>query len=102
MSVITNPYVKSKQKAPAQSARPCLGCGVMFVAKRGGLYHTDQCRKNHWFKTHPPRLISAAQVRREDHLDRPKTAHVCHWYAPAYRCTCGKRQAAALTANTGG
>jgi hypothetical protein len=37
-------------------------------------------------------IISAEQVRKEDKLDRPKVAHVCHFYPPAMRCLCGKKQ----------
>jgi hypothetical protein len=43
-------------------------------------------------ETPKPHIISAEQVRKEDKLDRPKVAHVCHFYPPAMRCLCGKKQ----------
>jgi hypothetical protein len=101
---IASEYVLNKQtaghtKRKAKHARACVGCGIMFVSERQSQYHSDKCRKNNWQRLHPPVIITAAMVRKEDGLDRPKVAHVCHYYPPAYRCLCGKRMTAAMTAN---
>jgi hypothetical protein len=79
----------------------CLHClndtdGTMYCnTKCRDAYHNLEKRakaglsRQKW--THE--RITAAQVRKEDKLDHPKTAHACHFYPPAYKCVCGKQGA---------
>jgi hypothetical protein len=87
---------KGQYKPKVKHARACIVCGETFVTNRDE--HkccSRRCSDIHWRSTNPPRLITVAQVRREDGLDKPKMQHVCRAYPPSGRCVCGKLAAAA-------
>jgi hypothetical protein len=97
MSVITNPYVKSKQKQPPQYARICPVCETSFVTKyQKKMCCTKYCTDIKWRREHPEsvRIITAAAVRRQDQMDRPATECNCGDYRNCMSCRNAERRRA--------
>jgi ribosomal protein L37AE/L43A len=107
---ITNDYVNQKQ---GKHARVCKNpdCGKSFVTRYSfQVYCCKPCANAGW--QHNPesvRNMSDGMVRREERRLAIEQAieeerlpkgykptrvigHICHFYAPSFRCVCGKQQ----------
>lgn len=78
-------------KPKTYHARICPTCKTSFVTTRSLQMCCSYPCAQAYRSEGGVRLITRAQVRAEDGLDRPKSAHVCRYYPPAMKCLCGKR-----------
>jgi hypothetical protein len=96
---IASEYVLNKQtaghtKRKAKHARVCqnIDCGKSFTSyDPRAKYCSRNCTLIAWRKQKPP-LITDAQVRKEDGLDRLKTPHVCDTSRFGYCVPCRLRE----------
>jgi hypothetical protein len=77
---------------PPKHALVCQYCGKPFVSSHADAkYRSSDCRVTSW-RYSGKMIVTARMVRQEEGLkDYTPTPHVCRFYAPAYKCICGKQ-----------
>jgi predicted nucleic acid-binding Zn ribbon protein len=84
----------SKKRAytapPPKHALVCQNCGNSFFASHSDAkFCSNDCRVTNW-RYSGKMIVTARMVRQEEGLHDPRP-HVCRFYAPAYKCICGKQ-----------
>jgi hypothetical protein len=84
----------SKKRAytapPPKHALVCQNCGNPFFASHSDAkFCSNDCRVTNW-RYSGKMIVTARMVRQEEGLHDPRP-HVCRFYAPAYKCICGKQ-----------